>query len=547
MGYSDFGVYLGFRKLAGIRSVAPGMLFFDQTLGRNVYAVEKNAIIHLWGCEMASLMSDCIKISYSEDGNTYKVIKNCIAQNSFGFSGGHSPSEEPFYGYGEPSLKEKFQYDSDGFFINGISYGLECLPYGGMSRSSLLISKEKEIHFEVLMENFIRSFKFFVEGYYKIEFDETNSALYKSFSIERPSVYPEDYDYDSFRKKPIFPWSPVDPSSYEHGNLLIREIVLKCTSNFDAISKSFYSNETMTLDDNASDGLVLYTSKNICGISGLTVMPVQYSDQYSFERKNGFLIDINSPTVDSYVVDYFDKSGVFQKGMTVKNLRNRIFNSTAFIGPADFIRQIPYYYKNKLYVQPVDMRNSKFLNCKFTNIDFGSKDGKQISLDGSIFDGCEFDNCTISICCNNVMFKNCIVKNNNIKKGFAILGNSNGNAFIGTRVIETSNPFSFYGNSCSNLIAFSNVSSGFSGVNESSFLKVSATENHIGNFSGNVIIKNSINTSEGNPFVIDKLSAYGNLVAFNIINSFGSISISEEPFARSTPKVGKYESIAPYK
>lgn len=547
MGYSDFGVYLGFRKLAGIRSVAPAVHFFDQSLGISAYAVEKNSLIHIWGCEMTALMADCIKISYSSDGKNYFIVKNYLEQNAFVQLGGHSPIEESFYGYGSPSLSKNYVAESADFIVSNKNYGSEEHAHGGMSRGSLLLNKGKEIHFDVLAENFIRAFKFYVEGYYKIEIDVSKSSLYKSLDKSYPAVYPESYPYDNFRKRPVFPWSPIDPSSYEHGEFLVSEVILKCVSKFDVISKRVYENITLNIEENVINGITLSTYENVCNISGLKVLPLQYEKKYDLHRNYGFLINIDSDLVDSYTVGIFDKNHYIEKGVLVKNLRNRIFDSTEFVGPADFVMQIPYFGSNGESVQPVDMRNSRFFNCKFNSVSFGSNDYKQIILDGSVFEGCEFENCSLSISCNNVIFKNCIIKNSIISKGFASLENSNKNAFIGNRIIETVNPFSFYGKSCSNLFAFNSIDSGLAYGNLSCFLNADSTDSDKNEFSGNIIIKNNINTSDGSPLHLGKISSYGNLIAFNSINSFGSISISEESSSYVRLSAPTYTKIVPYK
>ena len=47
------------------------------------------------------------------------------------------------------------------------------------------------------------------------------------------------------------------------------------------------------------------------------------------------------------------------------------------------------------------------INCKFKNITFGTKDFKQLILDGSKFFNCEFINCKFYIRPQNIIFNNC--------------------------------------------------------------------------------------------------------------------------------------------
>ena len=82
--YADLSFQLGLRKMAGLRGVAPAIRWYDSSMAEEVYVVEKNKQIHLSGCEMTPLESDCIKIRYkSTAGGSYNTVKNYYPQTTY--------------------------------------------------------------------------------------------------------------------------------------------------------------------------------------------------------------------------------------------------------------------------------------------------------------------------------------------------------------------------------------------------------------------------------------------------------------------------------
>ena len=45
MAYRNYSYYLGLRKLAGLRSVAPAVAYFDTNFGQTAYAINKNEVL----------------------------------------------------------------------------------------------------------------------------------------------------------------------------------------------------------------------------------------------------------------------------------------------------------------------------------------------------------------------------------------------------------------------------------------------------------------------------------------------------------------------
>lgn len=563
MGYTDLSFYLGLRRLAGIRSAAPAVIVIDQNLGQEVYVVRKNEIITLWGCEMMPLQSDCIRISYkSTASSSWTVLKDYLAQTSLGIFGSNVSADPNLFLSGSPSLADNYELNDpvykDGFKISGVTYCREHdSPFKTVGYSgSWIYRQEQQIHAKVSYNNFGRGFRFFQDGYYKFDYDESKSALYKKTTGSANPVDPDAADYNTFKYNGSVPWTPVDRSLYEHGDVLLRSIIIRCATNFDAVANASYSDSDLSSLNPTVSSLPINTNQNICRKIGLQVKSKSYDVSGGSKptcSANGFLIDISSAGVASTTVNQFDTNMSFTSGTIVKNIRNRTFDTINFVGPGDFVQHISPIPGSDYCAQPVDMRNSRFYNCTFKNVIFGSPGKSQLILDGSIFFQCNFESCKLYLNPKNILFKNCTVNNSSVSEGFLIMNGSFGNMFTDLIVKDTNRPFVFVNNensNNSNFIIMSNFSQGGDvELGSCPFVNVVPGSNtaNSSSFSGNIIMRNYIDDGSGDPVRIEKTSAHGNFFGGNYMISHGNLSLAEDLKQKQKNKdFIRYPSIKPY-
>lgn len=559
MGYTDLSFYLGLRKLAGMRAIAPAVPVIDQNLGQEVYVVRKNEITMLWGCEMMPLQSDCIRISYKPNASSpWVILKDFLSQTSLSIFGNNSPTGSNLFFSGFPSLADNYELNDsrygNGFQISGVTYCREHdSPFKTVGFSgSWLYRQEQLIHAKVSYNNFGRGLRFFQDGYYKLDYDESQSALYKKTTGSANPVDPDANDYSTFKYNGSVPWTPVDRSLYEHGDLLIRSIIVRCATDFDAVSNSSYSNAEPASLPATVNSFSATTAANICKKIGLHVKSKSY-DYYVPCSSSKFLIDISSSGVTSTTIDQFDRNMAFSSGTVVKNLRNRTFDTVHFLGPGDFVQHLPSVPGSIYCAQPVDMRNSRFYNCTFKNVIFGSPGNSQLILDGSVFFQCTFISCKFYLNAKNILFKNCTINNSSVSEGFLIMNGSFGNMFTDLIVKDTNRPFVFINNSYSNnsnFIIMSNFTQGGDvELNSCPFINVIPGSNpaNSSSFSGNIIMRNYIDDGSGDPVRIEKTSAHGNFFGGNYMISHGNLSLAEDLKHKQKNKdFIRYPSIKPY-
>ena len=279
MAYRNYSYYLGLRKLAGLRSVAPAVAYFDTNFGQTAYAINKNEVFHLWGCEMTALRADCVRIRYkSSSKGQWVVIKDYLNQTSLSVAGS---SSGPDHVQGFPQASGNF-VGSDGsgnitiYRANGVDYGNEEKPYGPIGQPVISHNDGSYAEIDVLFENFSRAFKFLVPGYYSIDFDITKSALYKQLATNNPIVNPDEMDYNNFSKNATVPWTPVDKATLEYGDLLVSNILVRCVDNVDVINGSSYSLSPYAATSQRQSGLPTSSSISVYRNPGLVVNSIEY-------------------------------------------------------------------------------------------------------------------------------------------------------------------------------------------------------------------------------------------------------------------------------
>ena len=279
MAYRNYSYYLGLRKLAGLRSVAPAVAYFDTNFGQTAYAINKNEVFHLWGCEMTALRADCVRIRYkSSSTGQWVVIKDYLNQTSLSVAGS---SSGPDHVQGFPQASGNF-VGSDGngnstiYRANGVDYGNEEKPYGPIGQPVIWHNDGSYAEIDVLFENFSRAFKFLVPGYYSIDFDITKSALYKQLTTNNPIVNPDEMDYNNFSTNATVPWTPVDKATLEHGDLLVSNILVRCVDNVDVINASSYSLSPYAATSQRQSGLPTSSAISVYRNPGLVVNSIEY-------------------------------------------------------------------------------------------------------------------------------------------------------------------------------------------------------------------------------------------------------------------------------
>jgi len=528
MAYRNYSYYLGLRKLAGLRSVAPAVAYFDTDFGQTAYAINKNEVFHLWGCEMTALRADCVRIRYkSSSTGSWVVIKDYLNQTSLSVAGS---SSGPDYVQGFPQASGNF-VGSDGsgssvsYISGGTNYGNEEKPYGPIGQPVISHNDGSFAEIDVLFENFSRAFKFLVPGYYSIDFDITKSALYKQLTTSHTIVNPDDMDYDNFSKNATVPWTPIDKASLEYGDLLVSNILVRCVDNVDVINSSNYSLTAYSPASQSQSGLAASSTVNAYRNPGLVVNSVGYTTGKTTScSSDNYLIDTSS--LPMFVSGSSDQNISVPSSSSMRNFRNRIFDSVIFNGPGDFIMHEQLQSGARCAIT-VDMRNTRFYNCEFNNVVFGADRGSQLILDGSIFYSCNFRNCKFNISPKNMLFNKCRINNCH---DFMNAYGAYGNAFAGLAANDVLNLFNFIGGKSgnnNNLFTFINVNTSISQSIHNGFISSQPGLDGSGSFSGNIIFRNYVDGSDGDPVYLGKVNAHGNLFSNNFFFSSGKISLAD--------------------
>lgn len=550
MGYSDFSFYLGLRKLAGLRAIAPSISYFDTLLGQEAQAVNIGQIFHLFGCEMNALLADCVQISFKRNpSDSWTVIKPFVTQTSFSVYGSSLPSGQGLSVSALPSLPATFVGDGSVFFFEGMHCAQEEHPYGGRINETYWIkSNTKEIHIDVMLENFSRAFRLFSEGYYEIKFDQTSSAMYSQVNDNNLVTDPDSSGYLEFRKSGLPPWTSVDRSMLEYGHLLFDSIVIRCVDHYDVIQDAAFSDLSVSVSSQSVVGLDMSTQVNIFRKPGLVVKAKRYVTKLGCSS-DSYLLDLIVSSVLSTVTTAIDNNIAVSTGSYIKLLRNRLFDGVIFNGPGDFVQHLPPDIGSGYCALPVDMRHSKFYHCIFNGVKFGASHGSQLIMDGCLFYSCEFVNCQFNVSAKNMLFSKCKVNNNGIPGGFFVSHGSFGNVFSGMFITDTNNAFIFmgsdYGND-NNMFSFINIDSSTNIGYSSSFVSAFPSGDISGSFSGNIFLRNHVDKCDGDPVFFGKTNAHGNLFIGNYFLSSGQISLARNS---SNPQEGDTETdtiIAPY-
>ena len=544
--YADLSFQLGLRKMAGLRGVAPAIRWFDSSVSEEVYVVEKNKQIHLSGCEMTPLEADCIKIRYkSTAGGSYNTVKNYYTQTSYTVT---DTTEDTTDGgdilytkiVGSPTMpRNRYGYETSYFtYKDGTTtVAQEFDTQQGIGANLLRNDYASQDPIGINNYNFSRSITFKETGYFEITLDEAQSALYKATSTNTILTNPDaQSNYNLYKTTTRGPWTPVDHSAHPNGSLFKRKIIIKCVENFDVLDSTTITPNTDTITSSVLESAYTPTSARSINRVDLTIQGTNYTNSI-----NKYFIETSS--LSQQTMGTNDKNITINSGSAYKVLRNKIFNNTIFNGSGDFVK----VEVTAGVTTTVDMRNSTFINCKFKNITFGTKDFKQLILDGSKFFNCEFINCKFYIRPQNIIFNNCYFNNHGHLSGLFFFNGSDGNVFIDCRMRNITQPFyfdnSYSKNNINNLIYRVYCYDSINISNRCSFIKVINNDvNTPGVFVGNIVLSNYVARSVGDPIVIES-SASLNLFGLNYFESSGSVKLGTEKNPDADPKNQYYAFI----
>jgi hypothetical protein len=546
--YIDLGYYLGLRKLAGLRSVTPSIEYMEGT--DTVFFVQQDKQIYLTGCEMSALQADCIKISYKANpSNSYTVIKNYVSQTVFNVTNTYDDtnntnlisvkiSATPVMNKRKFGNENSFRYSYQGSTILE-----EYDTYTGATDNLSITGNAEQDPIGVNNYNFSRSFIFKTPGYYKIELDEAQSALYKTTSTNTILTNPDaQSDYNSYKSSTTGPWTPVDHASHQNGNFFKRQIIVKCVNNYDAILQSNIVTEINEFTGSPPPQTQTVYNPSSADRRKISVKDLLINGQtYGSNQYEKYCIETNGLSTATFNAS--DKQ-ITTNSSTYKILRNSIFSDIIFNGSG--ITNLVKIESTGGIITTVDMRNTLFKNCIFKGIVFGSKNYNQLILDGSTFESCEFINCKFYIRPKNILFKNCNINNTGNYAPIFNINGSDGNVFIDLIFNNVDRPFVFDNgdnkNNLNNLFyrVFSTDSP--SATNRCSFVKVMQSNSTPGVFVGNIAMMNCIVTV-GDPIVIES-SASLNLFTMNYFESSGSVKLGTEKNPDADPKNQYYAFIS---
>jgi uncharacterized protein YjbI with pentapeptide repeats len=531
--YIDLGYYLGLRKLAGLRSVTPSIEYMEGT--DTVFFVQQDKQIYLTGCEMSALQADCIKISYKANlSDSYTVIKNYVSQTVFNVTNTYDDtnntnlisvkiSATPVMNKRKFGNENSFRYSYQGSTILE-----EYDTYTGATDNLSITGNAEQDPIGVNNYNFSRSFIFKTPGYYKIELDEAQSALYKTTSTNTILTNPDaQSDYNSYKSSTTGPWTPVDHASHQNGNFFKRQIIVKCVNNYDAILQSNIVTEINEFTGSPPPQTqTVYIPSSAADRRKISVKDLLINGQtYGSNQYEKYCIETNGLSTATFNAS--DKQ-ITTNSSTYKILRNSIFSDIIFNGSG--ITNLVKIESTGGIITTVDMRNTLFKNCIFKGIVFGSKNYNQLILDGSTFESCEFINCKFYIRPKNILFKNCNINNTGNYAPIFNINGSDGNVFIDLIFNNVDRPFVFDNgdnkNNLNNLFyrVFSTDSP--SATNRCSFVKVMQSNSTPGVFVGNIAMMNCI-VAVGDPIVIES-SASLNLFTMNYFESNGSVKLGKQ-------------------
>lgn len=535
--YADLSFQLGLRKMAGLRGVAPAIRLIDSETNEEVYVVEKNKQIHLTGCEMAALEADCIQIRYKSTATgSYNIVKNYLPQTTYSVTDTLSGSDILATKIeGSPKMP-RARYASEGgatYFIyndGATPVAQEFDTQQGIGGSPFLrVAYASQDPININNYNFSRSITFRATGYFEITLDESQSALYRDTGTNIELSNPDQQsDYNTYKTTTRGPFTPVDHATQTNGSFFKRKIIVKCVENSDSLNSppSVIPTGTQSFGSSLLETAITTTSNTrTINRVALNVKGTKYAN--SIKK---YFIETDSLSTDT--VEVTDKNITIDVGLPYKVLRNRIFNNTIFDGSGSFGDFARVEIVGGV-TTTVDMRNSNFINCKFVNVTFGTKDFKQLILDGSRFFNCEFVNCKFYLCPQNIIFNNCYFNNFGNYSGLFFFNGSDGNVFIDCRMRNITQPFSFnnsYGkNNINNLFYKVYCYDSLNLTSRCSFVKVTGDDSTDppGAFVGNIAISNYISRSIGDPIIIES-SASLNLFCVNYFESSGSIRLGKE-------------------
>jgi hypothetical protein len=538
--YSDQSFFLGLRRVAGIRSVAPAVKIKDPNYNnQEVFVVQKDKFFAFWGCEMAALRADCIRIQYRASfTDPLTQIKNYLTQTSFTVT--DTPGNPGDIIYTEidasPIMPTYHWLDSSHFNYTKAREHDMFENYANLLRSEYSDVTSSS----VTIYNFARALECLDVGYYEIELDETNSAFYRGplSPANRSISTPEDQsDYNLYKTITRGPWTPVDYSRVKNGRYLKRKIIVKCVDNKDPLNESTISTTSMSVGTSfiLESALNPTTAETVLSKPNLKIKGTNYPSDVKT-----YMIDFSNAS-NFVTVAGLDMNITVSGVTTCKNLRNRKFEHIHFDGNnSDFVK------KQTGSILPVDMRNTTFKSCVFTNITFGTKEYNQLIMDGCTFEGCTFENCKFYLKGQNIFFYQCDISGRaNLSSIFNFSG-SDGNAFVGVNVNLSTCPFNFdntYNDNLNNFFLKVYVYHGNYIDSKVSFLKSTYKDVSRGTFTGNIFVANYNKRTVGDPINITS-SASQNLFVSNFFRSPGSISLGKDINKELDPKNQYYSQIS---
>ena len=534
---NNLGYYLNLRSMAGIRSVAPACKYLDGQEQSEAYGVSINNEVYLWGCEMAALSGDCIKIEYKSEGqDKFYEIKSPLYQDEYTVDGSLERKI-----YGSPNIPININSNASyyEYFYNNEIAVKEVSPYGSNDSENVFVEYGPSSPIQVLKQNFIRCFKFLKTGTYKISLVESSSALYRQigsdFVISDPDA---QYDYEEYTHNTNGPWVPSGSSNAIYKKFIKKEIIIKCYDGFDFISNSEYSIVDYDIGAQANYD-ALYIDSISTSIYGpdIIISGKNYTS-LTPDGVNSYIIGIDGRITGEFAIQKTDTNLGNHNGKLAYNLRNKIFEGILFSGPAHFGEMLKVGLGDLDYAI-IDLRCSEFNNCTFSNIIFGSSVIDYLILDGCKFVNCKFNNCTFYINSQNLAFIKCNINNAINQIGFLNFKKSDGNIVIGCSFENTHNPISFhnvtfesyldnmYYDNKNNIFIFNSIIKNNLIDSKNAFISVLRLNDYSysGSFSGNIVLSNYASDVSGSFFSISSTQAYANIVNHNVSGSIGELGI----------------------
>lgn len=514
------------REMSGIRGIAPAIHIHNNTNDSNssqnvkddrIFRIHTHSRIYVWGVEMYAGGYDTVKIYWRSDppdadwnlDENWKLIKGAgiffedqffidvndsstnkgTPENELDISemGLHFPQSNPLPDGTEHNPDPPFSVDNKDFYKNW----LVEVKHSGFMQGKVagpnpkLDSNGRAYH--TLSSNFLRTFIFLKEGYWKIVLDETMSPYYneniespKSSNIDlnwfetearmSPVVYennlnmygslPGQVDYDKNLA--------VEKTGKRYRSCFTREINIQSFyPDKDLINGAIFSRTFKTMDPGkiVSEPLVSEPYVKVTG----------YGSQWEKDSSNNnkFIKTKNSSSQDGtqgypYTTEIFEyeRSSNFEWRYTpefkkqVINRRHLFLDGVSIISNQDAVE---FWENEPTFVHPneavnnfknfpglskgwiVDFRGSIFKNCIFKNIIIGNSPYSNWS--GCSFVNCKFYNCCVSVNGDSILFDNCYFEGgapNNLDVFNSCSFTSS--AVISSQFININRPFIFTAN-----------------------------------------------------------------------------------------------------